>query len=159
MAYLNKATTAADICKKLRLKHKDDLWFEEVRLSSGFAWQGRIDFMSLDPAPSTGNLAIAYEVKVTKSDFKKDTYDKQRGARLYSDRFYYIAPAGLLEKKDIPDWAGFMEVGWRPGRYGNTEPYLEIKELVPSPKRDKDSPSWGLVCSLIRNSKRQGGST
>lgn len=153
--YLNKTITAGEITDYLITKHAKDLWFEELRLSSGFAWQGRVDFLSLSVSPSNGNLATAYEVKVSKSDFRRDSHKKQRGARLFSDRFYYITPTGVIDPDEIPDWAGFIEVSWKNLR-GDIR--LVGKEIIPAPKRDKDQPSWGLVCSLIRNSTRKGGS-
>lgn len=148
-------TTSDDICAALRKHHAKDLWFEEVRLSSGFALQGRIDFLGLSVAPSTGNKAIAYEVKISKADFRRDTYEKQRGARLYSDQFFYTAPEGIIPHADVPDWAGLIECVWKAptGR----KPYLLLREAIPAPKRDKEPPSWGLVCSLIRNARKHGG--
>lgn len=153
--YLDKTITSGEITDYLIAKHQKDLWFEELRLSSGFAWQGRIDFLSLSVSPSNGNLATAYEIKVSKADFKRDTHQKQRGARLFSDKFFYIAPKGVITAEDVPDWAGLIEVTWKTVR---SMPRLMGKEIVPAPKRDKDQPSWGLVCSLIRNSERKGGS-
>lgn len=123
---------------------------EELRLSSGFGWQGRIDFYAISPSPSTGNLATAYEVKVSKSDFQKDTHAKQRGARLYSDKFYYVTPKGMIQPEKIPDWAGLKEVEWK---VLHGEEYLSITEKIPAPKLDKSAPSWGLVCSMLRRNK------
>ena len=153
--YRNDTITAEDINGALRKRHDKDLWFEELRLSSGFAMQGRIDFLAIAVAPSTGNRAVAYEVKVSRADFKRDTYAKQRGARLYSDHFYYIAPKGTIPEADVPDWAGLIEVEWKVVK--GREPFLAFKELITAPKRDKEPPSWGLVCSLVRNASRHGG--
>lgn len=153
--YRNDMIKADEINAALRLRHDKDIWFEELRLSSGFAWEGRIDFLALNPSPSTGNKVIAYEVKVSKSDFRRDSHKKQRGARLFSDRFYYVAPVGVIPHDDIPDWAGLFEVEWKAFR--GRSPRLAFTEVIPAPKRDKDQPSWGLVCSLIRNAKRHGG--
>lgn len=153
--YLPADITSDKILDALKKAHSKDIWFEEVRLSSGFILQGRIDFMSLSVSPATGNKAVAYEVKVSKADFRRDTYEKQRGARLYSDQFYYIAPAGIIKTDEVPDWAGLKTVEWKCPK-GRT-PYLMIKEVLTAPKRDKEPPSWGLVCSLVRNAARHGG--
>lgn len=75
------------------------------------------------------------------ADFRRDTHEKQREARLFSDRFYYVTPAGLLRTEEIPDWAGLIEI--IDGRKRIT---------VPAPMRDKDAPSWELIVSLLRNS-------
>lgn len=153
--YLNSTITSDQILDALKKSHEKDIWFEELRLSSGFILQGRVDFLSLAPSPAAGNRAIAYEVKISKSDFKRDTYDKQRGARLYSDQFYYIAPVGIIVNKDVPDWAGLKTVEWKTIK--GRPPFLSIKEVITAPKRDKEPPSWGLVCSLVRNTLRHGG--
>ena len=144
-----------DIEKALQDKHRKDIWLQELRLSSGFQWDGRVDFLAISPSPSTGNKSIAYEIKVSRADFKRDTHKKQRGARLFSDLFYYIAPEGVIPHEDVPDWAGLIEVSWHATK--RLKPHLRFKTVIPAPKRDKDQPSWGLVCSLIRNARRHGG--
>lgn len=114
------------------------IWASELSLSTGVR---RCDFWTIAPWQSKGYLATAYEIKVSRADFKRDNYQKQREARLFSDRFYYATPPGLLKTHDIPDWAGLIEItDGRP------------KIVVPAPLRDKDAPSWELIVSLLRNS-------
>lgn len=153
----NDTIKTPDIEELLQRLHQKDIWFQELRLSSGFGLQGRIDFLAINPGPATGNRATSYEIKVSRSDFRRDSHKKQRGARLYADEFYYIAPVGIIPHEEVPDWAGLMEVEWKVRSYGRREPYLAVTTPIRAPKRDKDSPSWGLVCSLIRNAKRHGG--
>lgn len=156
--YRNDAITAAHIEEYLQLQHSKDIWFQELRLSSGFGMEGRIDFLALNPGPSSGNKATAYEIKVTRSDFRRDSHLKQRGARLFSDQFYYIAPVGVIPHEEIPDWAGLIEVEWRASKFtSGPKVGLVHRTVIRAPKRDKDAPSWGLVCSLIRNANRHGG--
>ncbi|MBX4388477.1 hypothetical protein K4H03_20500, partial [Mycobacterium tuberculosis] len=93
------------------------------------------------PNSSAGFKATAYEVKVSRADFRRDTAIKQREARLFSDQFYYVTPAGLLKPEECPDWAGLIE-------FNNGS----LKKVVHAPYRDKDAPTWELVVSLIRNS-------
>ncbi len=153
--YRTDTIKSDDITGALRKRHAKDIWFEEVRLSSGFQWDGRIDFLAISPSPSTGNKAIAYEVKVSKQDFRRDGHKKQRGARLFSDLFWYVAPKGVIPHEEIPDWAGLMEADWHATK--GRKPFLRFTPVIPAPKRDKDQPSWGLVCSLVRNAKKHGG--
>ena len=116
----------------------DHIQAEEFAFTGG---NRRIDFWDIHVHPSKGHEATAYEIKVSRADFRRDTHVKQREARLWSDRFYYVTPKGMLKSEEIPDWAGLMEFdGQR----------LSIK--VPAPKRDKDAPSWDVFVSLIRNS-------
>lgn len=156
--YRNDTITAAQIEEFLQRLHTKELWFQELRLSSGFGMEGRMDFFAISPSPSTGNKAVVYEIKISRSDFRRDSHQKQRGARLMSDQFYYIAPVGVIPHEEIPDWAGLIEVEWKAVRTRNsTDVRLVHKTIIRAPKRDKDSPSWGLVCSLIRNAKKHGG--
>ena len=155
--FRNDTITAVEIEDALFKKHAKDMCFRELRLSSGFANQSRVDFLAINVAPSTGNTVDAYEIKISRSDFKRDTYKKQRGARLFSDRFWYIAPVGVIPHDDIPDWAGLLEVDWHCHKFKGAQPYLRIKEVISAPKRDKDGPSWGLVVSLIRNAIKENG--
>lgn len=101
----------------------------------------RCDLWTISANSSAGFKARAYEVKISRADFKRDTAIKQREARLFSDQFYYVAPAGLVKPEEIPDWAGLIE--YVDGKF---------KTVIHAPYRDKDAPTWELVVSLIRNS-------
>lgn len=117
---------------------------ESAIFASELAFSGgdrRCDFWKISAHRSKGFEATAFEIKVSRGDFKRDTRIKQREARLFSDRFYYVAPIGLIGKDELPDWAGLIE--WDGSR---------LKRTVAAPLRDKDSPTWELVVSLIRNS-------
>lgn len=116
----------------------DAIWASELAFDGGAR---RCDFWTISANSSAGFQAVAYEIKVSRSDFKRDTHAKQRQARLFSDRFYYVAPQGLIRTEEVPDWAGLYEF---------SDGKLSMK--VPAPHRDKDAPTWQLVVSLIRNS-------
>lgn len=101
----------------------------------------RCDLWTISANSSAGFKARAYEVKISRADFRRDTAIKQREARLFSDQFFYVTPAGLLKPDEVPDWAGLIE--YRDGAF---------KTIIHAPYRDKDAPTWELVVSLIRNS-------
>lgn len=126
------------VIEALVKRHSKEIWATELAFDGGAR---RCDFWALSAHASKGFRAVAYEVKISRSDFKRDSYEKQRQARLFSDQFYYATPPGLLEKDQIPDWAGLVEI--RSGKAVN---------VVQAPLRDKDGPTWQLVASLIRNS-------
>ena len=131
---------------------RDRSWimFPELRLGSGYCGvaQRRIDLFVINS--SAGNETIAFEIKVSKQDFKHDIENdlKQRGARLYSNYFYYVTPKGLLKQEDIPVWAGLWELD-----LSNEQDitYGYFKETVPAPLHAKAMPSWGLICSMVRH--------
>lgn len=131
--------------------------FPELRLGSGFTGtaQRRIDFFVISTGP--GNETVAFEIKTSKKDFRRDIANdlKQRGARLYSNKFYYITPKGLLneeEKKLIPVWAGLIEYDIEKNRRCPKNTHLTVK--IPAPQHAKAMPSWGLICAMIRKVKR-----
>lgn len=154
--FRNDTIVTGDIEDVLLKHHAKDLCFVDLRLSSGFELEGRVDFLALNVMPSTGNRCLAYEIKVSRADFRRDNHRKQRGARLYSDSFYYIAPKGVIPHEEVPDWAGLIEIEWHCYKSKGSQPFLRMKKVIPAPKRDKDPPSWGLLVSMIRNAVKRG---
>ncbi|NLS27951.1 hypothetical protein S2M10_29530 [Sphingomonas sp. S2M10] len=136
------AVTADDILRALaETCDRSMIWASELALSSGAR---RCDFWTLAPCQSKGYAATAYEIKVSRADFRRDTPAKQREARLFSDRFYYATPPGLLKPDEVPDWAGLIEVD------PEAEQFKRRRIIVQAPLRDKDAPSWELIVSLLR---------
>lgn len=131
-------TNAADILDALVKQAGDAIFATELAFCQGAR---RCDFWTISANSSAGFKARAYEIKVSRSDFRRDNHKKQREARLFSDQFFYVVPSGLLAAEEVPDWAGLIE--YRDGA---------LKTVVPAPCRDKSHPSWELVVSLIRNS-------
>lgn len=131
-------TTAGEILDALVAQTGDAIFATELAFCGG---SRRCDFWTISANSSAGFKARAYEIKVSRADFRRDTSLKQREARLFSDQFFYVAPAGLLKPEEVPDWAGLIE--YSEGK---------LKTAVPAPYRDKDAPTWELVVSLIRNS-------
>lgn len=127
-----------EILAALVTAQQDAIWASELAFDGGAR---RCDFWTISANGSAGFQAVAYEIKISRSDFRRDNHAKQRQARLFSDRFYYVAPKGLIKTEELPDWAGLMEF---------SEGALSTR--VPAPHRDKDAPTWQLVVSLIRNS-------
>lgn len=117
--------------------------FPELRLGSGYndISQRRIDLFCI--SAEKGNYTTAYEIKVSRGDFLKDIKDdlKQRGARLYSTNFYYVAPKDMIKPEEIPVWAGLMEYDFETKSF---------RKRIPAPLQSRNMPSWGLICSLVR---------
>lgn len=123
--------------------HRCNVLFPELRLGSGYSdiAQRRIDLFMI--SAEKGNYTTAFEIKVSRADFLKDTKDdlKQRGARLYSSNFYYVAPKGMLKIDEIPMWAGLIEYDFDKKQFQKT---------IPAPLQNRNNPSWSLICSLVR---------
>lgn len=150
-AEIARRLTAADLLAALIKGAKGLIAVPELRLGTGYgrAVEQRIDLWTIDPAPSKGWRAVACEIKVSRSDFKRDSAFKQRGARLFSDQFFYVAPPKIITKDEVPDWAGLIEFDWHQDSWSPT-PYLRKKIVVDAPVRGKDAPGWGMVCSILR---------
>jgi hypothetical protein len=136
---MSDADKTSAIMAALKKKHDKDCWVEELSFTDR---NRRIDLFVIQPTAGKGFGTTAYEVKVSRADFRRETHDKQREARLYSERFYYVTPPGLVEKTEIPDWAGLMELKDN-GRF---------KEVIPAPRLPRETPSWELVVSILRYS-------
>lgn len=92
-------------------RDRTNIIFPELRLGSGYndIAQRRIDLFVI--SSEKGNYTTAFEIKVSRQDFLKDINDplKQRGARLYSTNFYYVAPKDMIKIEEVPIWAGLKE--------------------------------------------------
>lgn len=130
--------TANDILDALIAISDDSIWATELAF---FAGMRRIDFFTLAPVPSRQFRATAYEIKVSRADFKRDSEEKQKGALKWSDRFWYVTPPGVVTIADLPSWAGLME--WNGERF---------KVIRKAPMRRKAEPDWMFVVSMLRNS-------
>lgn len=141
-------------------KGRTNVIFPELRLGSGYCGvsQRRIDLFII--SSNAGNPTTAYEIKASRSDFKKDIQDdlKQRGARLYANEFFYVAPKGMIKREEVPLWAGLIEFDF--DKYEETEErdkkYL-FATVVDAPLHPKYPPSWGLICSMIRHVNKDIG--
>lgn len=56
---------------------------------------------------------VAYEIKVSRADFRREIRrpQKRRRALELSDQFYFAAPAGLIQRSELPEECGLVEVG------------------------------------------------
>lgn len=129
---------AQQIVEALAASLGDAIFATELAFRQGAR---RCDLWTISANSSAGFKARAYEVKISRADFRRDNAIKQREARLFSDQFFYVTPAGLLKPEEVPDWAGLIE--YTDGTF---------KTIIHAPYRDKDAPTWELVVSLIRNS-------
>ena len=137
-------------------KERTNVLFPELRLGSGYCGvaQRRIDLFCI--SSNEGNATTAYEIKVSRQDFKKDVNDdfKQRGARLFSNYFYYVTPEGLLKPEEIPLWAGLIEIDLEKCQAGEL---WCPRHTVSAPLMPKAVPSWGLICSMARHINKDLG--
>ena len=86
----------------------------------------------------------------------------------YSNEFYFVTPAGLVDIAEIPAECGLVEAGvatadeWKAlirrqaGFFSfdpDTRHYCMIS--VPAPWRDTPGPTWQLVAAMLRHQRRE----
>jgi hypothetical protein len=89
----------------------------DYKLANVFIYFWESDFFCI----SSSGYAIEVEVKISKSDFKadfkkhnkhhviKDGHDQYTDiSRFRPNRFYYCCPDGLIDKNEVPDYAGLL---------------------------------------------------
>jgi len=118
---------------------------QEMRVGTGYRGGAdrSIDLWAINCFASKGHKTISYEIKRSRSDFLvdlKDAHSKHLGARAYGDKFYYVAPQGMIKVEELPCWAGLVEL--------MPSGHMQIThEGLPG---EKMPPSWDFVCSVLR---------
>lgn len=90
---------------------------------------------------------IAYEVKVSRSDFLHEIRDpeKRAFAMMVSSEFYFVTPVRLVDVAEVPEDCGLIEV-YEDGR-------VRTKKKAPS-RPCMAPPTWNFVGSLMRRMRR-----
>jgi hypothetical protein len=113
---------------------------------------------------------VCYEVKASRSDFLAELKHplKRRIGMRYSNEFYFVTPAQLVDITEIPAECGLVEAGvatadeWKrlirrqAGFFSfdpDTRQYCMI--TVPAPWRDTPGPTWQLVAAMLRHQRRE----
>lgn len=170
---LADGVTAAVIKQLLRARHAEPVgawaFFDEFMPGIGMAATGagvRLDGWAMNVWPSKGYRTIAYEIKVSRSDFLREMKDpgKRAWALTFTDEFYFVAPRHLIDPKELPDDCGLIEIAKVPvkGNYqldGQRYNMRATKKPVPDQRpfkiRDRDQrPTWDLLAAVARRSCR-----
>lgn len=150
---------ADDIYEALKRRHILPEWVlvRELRLGTGWdfgIWDDdgnyvrkagidhRIDAFALNCWASKKFMRIAYEIKVSRSDFmaEKRDPDKRAPACAISDYFYFAAPRGLIAPMELPKGTGLVAV------YENGRSQI----LERAPKLEPTRLDWRFVASFAR---------
>lgn len=109
MLLSEKKTTSRDIKMALAKYHPNDFFISECKTDSTYfaGPQGLLIFDGLAVTRSyTGPCITGYEIKISRSDFQRD--NKYHLYLQYCNEFYFVVPAGLLKKEEIPDNMGLI---------------------------------------------------
>ena len=130
-------------------------FFKELRIGTGYRKynrksgiyeednpEQRIDAWIINCYESKKFEKIAFEIKVSRSDFLHEIKNpqKRKQAMKVCNLFYFVAPKGLIKVDEVPDDCGLIEIS-ESGRFNWTKKV---------PWRDTEPPSWKFIASLAR---------
>ena len=101
-----------------------------------------LDAWAMDTWPSGGYQMIAYEVKVSRSDYFRELEhpNKRKAALALSTHFYFVTPPALVSAQEVPAECGLLYVFDR-----------QIRQVKPAPRRPLPTPTWDFIVSVVRN--------
>lgn len=112
MSDRDKTALLIQLLKERHVEKFSGVWatFEELRASTGFVNDQRIDFFAVHTWPSESYNSIAYEVKVSRGDFMKEIKhpEKRVFAESMSNESYFVTPRGLVKPEEVPDGWGLI---------------------------------------------------
>jgi hypothetical protein len=171
---LGNLTILLDVLERVfHCKTSEWLFLRELRVGTGHRGSAsqRLDAFALNSLPHTAMKRICYEVKTSRADFfceMKQPLKRRSGLR-YSNEFYFVTPAGLLDCSEIPVECGLIEIGVRKADQVNlaaitqaVPPLAYVDSVhgvfcivsVPAPWRETPGPTWQLVAAMLRNQRR-----
>jgi hypothetical protein len=116
----------------------------QVRNGTGFSRRTArtADGLAISTWPSRGLWIAGIEIKVYRSDWKKELADAEKSGDMmkWCNYWYVAAPAGLVENGELPQTWGLIEVDGRGAKIHTTAP-----KLTPEPI------DMLLLCSVLRN--------
>lgn len=103
---------ANDIVQAIRGHHIGFPVVTEVVINDLDAEWGAVPLQRRIDALLIGNKGTrtAIEIKVTRSDYKRETEEKRRAWIKHSHRFVYAVPEGLIMPDEVPDGLGLWWV-------------------------------------------------
>lgn len=147
------------------------IFLRELRVGTGFKGSAaqRLDAFALNCLPHTSMKRVCYESKTSRADFlceMKQPLKRRTGLR-YSNEFYFVAPARLLNISEIPVECGLIEIGSLTSeeRKSTMTPFGTLAHFdsdhstwcrvtVPAPWRETPGPTWQFVAGMLRNQQR-----
>jgi hypothetical protein len=173
------STVLLDILQTcLHARSSEWIFLRELRVGTGFrnGAAQRLDAFALNCLAHTSMKRVCYEIKTSRADFLceiKQPLKRRIGLR-YSNEFYFVAAAGLLNSSEIPIECGLVEVGLftdadRRSAFAPTGNLIHFdachgaycRITVPAPWRETPGPTWQFVAGMLRNQQKsfRGAST
>lgn len=141
---------AGNLLALLRARHPLPRWafFAELRNGTGFRQSRTIDAMAFDTWPSGHGRRVAYEIKVSRSDYLKELADpdKRKWVEECCQETWFVMPAGLVKPTEIPESWGLLEASAK---------QLRSKKIAPTRGIGAGDISYDIMLAVLRESARQ----
>lgn len=140
------SVTANDLMALLAKRHSPPAWafLTQVRNQTGFRRRVRTaDALAMSLYPSRGLELHGFEIKVARSDWKAELQDPDKAEEIcqYCDRWWIVAPDGIVFEDDLPPTWGLL--------IGGTDKLATLKSAR---KLEPLSMSRAMLASILRNS-------
>lgn len=135
MSLFPEKPTAAQIVRHLQERHSGEEWATFTELADGTgSMKGRtIDFYALNLWPSKAYLSAAYEVKISRSDFRRelDNPGKRAPWEKRASECWFAAPVGIVPLEEVPEGWGLLELGSNGFRAARRATQRKIESFAP----------------------------
>ena len=117
----------------------------EVGNSTGSNCRRHADAVAVNAYPSKGFEIRGFEIKVAKSDLKKELEDgdKSDAVAKFCDYWFLVAPKGLADDFTLPVTWGLIE-------YENGK----LRQKIKPTRIEKIPPTAGFMCAMLRGRER-----
>lgn len=107
----------------------------EVRNSTGFGASRAADAIAMNCYQSKGLEIHGFEVKVARSDWLRELRDGDKAETMaqFCDRWWIVAPAGVVERAELPKTWGLMLVGEDAIRQSVAAPLITRSDALERP--------------------------
>lgn len=140
------AVTADDIREALQSTYKEPEWFLgfEVSNSTGANIRRYADAVAMNTFPSRGYEVRGFEIKVSKSDLKRELENGLKADEIarFCNYWFLVVPKGLADEMQIPEPWGIIEY---------SEGHLRQKKKA---QYFDNQPDKGFLVSFMRGCER-----
>lgn len=117
--------------------------FFEVANGTGSNIRRYADALAMNLFPSRGLTLSGFEVKVSRHDWQrelKSPHKVEEGVFKYCDHWWIVAPAGIVEKTDLPPTWGLLELQEKRG----------LRQVVAAPRLKPIEMSRHFIAAILR---------
>lgn len=120
----------------------------EVGDATGSRVSRHADAVAMNLWPSRGLLIEGFEIKVSRSDWRRelDNPAKSAAVQQYCDRWWVVAPTGIIQLHEVPALWGVKEVTEK-GVVKTVKAAPDLDSVIP-----KNSPVRSFVAAMLRRS-------